>query len=121
MYTNIWAKYLPVIRIVLKRSLTAEQMFSLNASDFQRAGLTRKLGYKFALRFKEGKLDNVIIDLPVASSLATVLMEDKVVSELFAENEFAISMNPKFQLIIRNIPPVPATKKVLEAATEGVS
>ncbi|HVK97829.1 MAG TPA: hypothetical protein VM368_08425 [Flavisolibacter sp.] len=111
MYTNIWAKYLPVIRIVLKRSLSAEQNFSLNASDFVKAGLTRKTGYKFALRFKEGKLDNVIIDIPVASSLATVLLEDQVIKDLFAENEFAISMNPKFQLNIRHIRHIETVKQ----------
>jgi len=42
MYTNIWTKYLPIIRIVMKRSLTAEQTLVLNAPDFERAGMKRK-------------------------------------------------------------------------------
>jgi hypothetical protein len=118
MYTGIWTKYLPIIRIVLKRSLTAEQILSLNASDFLRAGLTRKLGYKFLLKIKEGKIDNVIVDLPIASSLATVLMEDKVVKELFSKKEFHISFNPKYQLIIKNIPLFSELKeKKLESET----
>ncbi len=71
MYTNVLSKYLPVIRIVLKKSLTADQTLALNAQDFMRAGLQRKSGYKFLLKFKNGRLDNVIIDLPLASNLAS--------------------------------------------------
>ena len=44
MYTNVWAKYLPIIRIVMKRSLAAEQILALNAPDFERVGMKRKSG-----------------------------------------------------------------------------
>ena len=33
MYSNVWAKYLPVIRIFLKRSLASEQVLALNVED----------------------------------------------------------------------------------------
>jgi hypothetical protein len=104
MYTNVWAKYLPIIRIVLKRSLVAEQILALNVPDFERAGMTRKSGYKFLIKFKNGKLGNVIVDFPLASSLANTLLEDKAISELIASNEFHISLNPKFELTIKHIP-----------------
>ena len=104
MYTNIWSKYLPIIRIVMKRSLAAEQMLALNAPDFERAGMKRKSGYKFSFGLKEGKLKNIIIDLPLASSLASVLLEDKVINELIQTNEFFISLSPKYELTIRHIP-----------------
>jgi len=104
MYTNVWSKYLPIIRIVMKRSLVAEQVLALNAPDFERAGMKRKSGYKFSFGLKNGKLKNVIIDLPLASSLASVLLEDKAVNELIQKNEFAISLSPNYELRIRNIP-----------------
>lgn len=104
MYINVWSKYLPIIRIVMKRSLVAEQVLALNAPDFERAGMRRKSGYKFSFGLKEGKLKNVIIDLPLASNLATVLLEDKVVNELIQTNEFYISLSPKYELTIRHIP-----------------
>ena len=103
MYTKVWAKYLPVIRIVLKRSLTSEQILSLNAPDFERAGMTRKSGYKFLIKFKEGKMGNVIIDLPLASSLASALLHDEAIKDLLKQNEFHISLNPKFELTIKHI------------------
>ena len=104
MYTNVWSKYLPIIRIVMKRSMTTEQIVALNAPDFERAGMKRKSGYKFSFGLKNGKLKNVIIDLPLASSLASVLLEDKAVNELIQTNEFFFSLNPKYELTIRHIP-----------------
>ena len=114
MYTNIWAKYLPIIRIVMKRSLVAEQILALNTPDFERAGLSRKSGYKFLLKIKEGKLLHVIIDQPIASSLYSVLNNDPVVKELMSENEFQISLNPKFELTIKHIQRVEAPKAEVE-------
>ena len=104
MYTNVWSKYLPIIRIVMKRSLAAEQILVLNVQDFERAGIKRKSGYKFSFGLKEGKLRNVIIDLPLASSLASVLLDDKAVKELISAHEFNITLTPKYELVIRNIP-----------------
>ena len=104
MYANIWSKYLPIIRIVMKRSLAAEQILALNAPDFERAGMKRKSGYKFSFGLKDGKLKNVIIDLSLASSLAAVLLEDKVVRDLIETNEFYISLSAKYELTIRHVP-----------------
>jgi hypothetical protein len=119
MYTTVWAKYLPIIRIVLKRALVAEQILSLNASDFLRAGMTRKSGYKFLLKFRQGKIDNVIIDLPVASSLATALLGDKVIKEILANNEFHINMNAKFELTIKCVQKFEVVKE--EMASEEMA
>ena len=117
MYTNVWARYLPIIRIVLKRSLTAEQLLTLNASDFLNAGLSRKSGYKFLLRFRDGRIDNVIVDLPLASSLASVLKNDEKIREIFADNEFHISLNPKFELSIKHIQHLVRVEELVEAET----
>ncbi len=113
MYTNVWSKYLPIIYIVMKRSIAAEQILALNAGDFERAGMKRKSGYKFSFGLKDGKLKNVIIDFPLASSLASVLLEDKGVNELIQTNEFNITLSPKYELTIRHIP------QPQEAVTDG--
>ena len=103
MVPNIWVKYLPVLRIVLKRSLTADQQFAVSALDFERAGYKRKTGQKFQVELKNGRLTNVLVDTPIASSLASTLLEDAVVKELTNGNEFHISMNTKFLLTIKHI------------------
>jgi hypothetical protein len=102
MYTHIWSKYLPIIKILLKRSATADQTLSLNRIDFERAGSGRKAGYKFNIDFSNGKVSNVISGSALASDLATVLLQDEMAKNLFRENEYKISLNTKFQLAIKN-------------------
>ncbi|HEX2607223.1 MAG TPA: hypothetical protein VHK91_07580 [Flavisolibacter sp.] len=104
MHSNVWAKYLPIIRILLKKAITSEQQLNLNIPDFERVGLTRKTGYKFLIRFKSAKVDNVIIDSPVASSLASSLLEDQSIKAILLQEDFSISMNAKFQMTITHIP-----------------
>lgn len=104
MVTNIWIKYLPVLRIVLKKSLAADQQFALNIPDFERAGYKRKAGQKFQVELKNGRLANVLVNTPIASSLATTLLDDAVVKELTNGKEFHIRMNTKYQLTIKHIP-----------------
>ena len=115
MYTNVWAKYLPVLRIVLKRSLTAEQKFALNASDFVRAGYNRKSGYKFLVKLKDGRLNNVLVDMPVASTLVSTLLSDEAIKETIKEEEFHISMNTKYELTIKHIPQHKVTEETISA------
>ena len=104
MYRNVWSKYLPIIRIVMKRALVAEQILALNAPDFERAGMKRKSGYRFSFNLKGGKLQNVIVQLPLASSLAAVLLEDEAVCELTKNNEFHFSLNTKYEITIKHVP-----------------
>lgn len=103
MYTTLWKKYLPVIRIVLKRSLKEDQTLDLNVPDFERAGLKRKATLSFVLKLKNGKPGNVIIDVPLASSLASVLTTDAATQQILASNEFHFSLNTKCQLSIKHI------------------
>ncbi|MER3463862.1 MAG: hypothetical protein C4329_05030 [Chitinophagaceae bacterium] len=114
MYTNVWIKYLPIIRIVLKKAVNQDQTLALNVPDFERVGLTRKTGYKFAFIFNDGRLSDVIIDHSLASSLAAVMLEDEAIKNIITANNFHISLNPKFELSIKRIQqpePVAASEK----------
>ena len=99
-YETVWQKYLPVIRIVMKRALGGSQLLKLNANDFERIGLTRKSGYKFDFRLFNGKTSEVIIDHPLASSLAQVLLNDSAVAALIAGREFEFSLSSRYELTI---------------------
>ena len=102
MYTQVWTKYLPIIRILLKRSATGDQNLDMNRIDFERAGSGRKAGYKFVIEFRKGRVSNLISSSPLASNLASVLLLDPVVKDLFMKNDFDISLNTRFQLHIKN-------------------
>lgn len=101
MYTQIWNKYLPIIRILLKRATAGNQSLNLNATDFERVGATRKSGYKFHINFVNGRVDNILSASPMARDLADVLLQDSVVKELFGQADYFINMDAKFNLGIR--------------------
>ena len=102
MYNHIWKKYLPIIRILMKKSVSDEQVLDLNRIDFERAGTGRKAGYKFKIDFTDGKVGNVISGSPLAMHLAQVIMEDDSAREILNEHNFEVSLNTKFQLTVKN-------------------
>ncbi len=101
MYIQVWSKYLPIIKILLKRSVNNEQTLDMNRIDFERAGSGRKAGYKFNIEFSNGRVDNVISTSPLATDLATVLLQDPTIKDLFRKNDYSVSLNTKFQLHIK--------------------
>lgn len=105
MYTYIWNKYLPVIRILLKKSATGDQLLSLNREDFERAGTGRKAGYKFTIEFAEGKVSNVISGSDLASHLAAAMLEDTTTKMVLLSGHFQVILNTKFQITVKNITP----------------
>jgi len=107
MYTHIWSKYLPIIKILLKRSATNEQTLTLNRIDFERAGSGRKAGYKFNIDVSKGKITNVISGSQLASDLASVLQQDGILKSLLSDNDYQLVLNTKFQLLIKNVTPHP--------------
>ena len=105
MYTYIWNKYLPVIRILLKKSSGGDQLLSLNRDDFERAGTGRKAGYKFTIEFTEGKVSNVISGSDLASHLASAMLEDAPTKAVLLTGHFQVMLNTKFQITVKNMKP----------------
>lgn len=123
MYNHIWKKYLPIIRILMKKSVSGDQVLDLNRVDFERAGTGRKAGYKFTIEFTDGKVGNVISGSALAMHLAAVILEDDGAKQIINENNYEISLNTKFQLSIKNInteevSKAPAKKKGKDSAQE---
>lgn len=104
MYNHIWKKYLPIIRILMKKSISEEQVLALNKIDFERAGTGRKAGYKFKIELTGGKVGNVISGSTLAMHLAEIILEDQSAKQIMEDNNFEISLNTKFQLLITNVP-----------------
>src|SRR5947199_1501877 len=115
MYTYIWNKYFPVIRILMKRSAYAEQMLDLNRIDFERAGKGRKAVFKFNIEFINGKPASITKDNELAQTLASILMDDEVTKALLLKYNYEFSFNTKFQLYIKNI------EKQQESAQEEIN
>jgi len=102
MYASIWNKYFPVVKILMKKSVNAEQILDFSSIDFERAGKGNKTSYKFNFEFVEGKLNSDLSKNELASSLATELMDDTTTNALLLVNNYVFSFNTKFQLSIKN-------------------
>ncbi|MEO7923771.1 MAG: hypothetical protein ABIR30_08830 [Chitinophagaceae bacterium] len=105
MYTYTWKKYLPVIRILLKRSAAVEQTVNLNRTDFEKTTKLRKPACSFAVDIVKGRLSAGNLSVP-ARDLVAILQEDEVIRGLLRDNHYAVSLNSDFLLSIRNITPV---------------
>src|ERR1044072_5124731 len=102
MYVHVWNKYLPIIKILMKKTAAGSQTLDLNRIDFERAGSGRKAGYKFTIELKKGRVSNIIGGSPLASDLAMVLINDPATKDILANMDVAITLNTKFQLILVN-------------------
>lgn len=121
MYTQIWNKYLPIIKILLKRTVNGDQVLDLNRIDFERAGSGRKAGYKFSIEFTRGRVANIISGSQLASDLAAAMQEDANIKALLIPNEYIVSLNTKFQLLLKNVTPKEAAEPGATGETEETS
>ena len=119
MFSQVWKKYLPVIMILLKRSVNGgDQSLSMNPSDFQRAAGGRKIKYSFTnLQLINGRINNMVKHQPLAREFAEVMQEDETVRKFLQKKHFEFSMNNGFQLVIKNNTP-PAEPAALDGESD---
>ena len=114
MYTKVWEKFLPVIRIFLKRAATAPQTVKLDKIDFDKAGGGKKAGYSYSVEFKKGKVTNRLTSA-IALDMIKVLQTDEKALDTLRSGEFEIELNSKCELRITNV-----TEPAAEEDTEMV-
>jgi|SRR5678815_867496 hypothetical protein len=105
MFIQTWNKYLPVIRILLKRSVNATQTLDMDKSDFQRAAGGKKVKFVFSIMLVNGRSLVAEKASPLAKDLVTVLQQDMVANEFLRRNELEFTMNNNFQLVMTNNTP----------------
>jgi hypothetical protein len=119
MFFHTWVKYIPIIRILLKRSLKEEQKLEMNGIDFIRATGGRKVKFDFTFSLVNGRLENMELPTPLGRSLIDALQDDKVSSQFVKTNHLQFSMNKNFELMIRNITPPPEKEELVESESNG--
>ena len=118
MFLQIWSKYLPVIKILLKRSVNAEQTLDMNSTDFQRASGGKKVKFNFSVQLVKGRGQAGENFPPIAKDLVSVLQQDNTTYRFLQQNEVEIGVNSAFQLYIKNNTPV---GKPVEQASEDTT
>lgn len=111
-FFHTWVKYIPIIRILLKRSLKEEQKLEMNSIDFTRAAGGKKVKFDFSFSLLNGRLENMDPATPLGKSLIAALDDDSVTRQFIRSNHLHLSMNKHFQLMIRNITPAPASEEI---------
>ena len=101
-YLQTWKKYIPVIRLYLKKSVTEDQQFKLNITDFESAGDRGKSGYTFNLQMENGKVTNNISGSAVARDLFELLKADEVIKAFLQDKSVKISVGKSFMLTIKS-------------------
>ncbi len=107
MFVPTWNKYLPVLKILMKRSVSSEQTLAVNASDFQRAAGGRKVKFSFSITVHKGRLQTQDKPPPIAREFVSVLQQDQQVNQLIRQHDIEFSFTNNFQLSIKNITPPP--------------
>jgi hypothetical protein len=100
-YITTWKKYLPVIRLHLKKSFNEEQQFKLNIQDFESAGDRAKSGYTFNIQMENGKVINNISGSAVARDLYESLKSDDAIKAMLQGKSVKISVGKSFILSIK--------------------
>lgn len=101
-FATVWNKYVPAIKILLKKAASAEQLLSMNRSDFERADGIKKSGYRFAVNFSNGRPDALFSGNDIVQAFISVLLEDAVTQLMLSESNYTFSFNSKYQLQIKN-------------------
>ena len=102
MFTQTWNKYLPIIKILMKRSATGPQTLDMNQTDFQRAAGGRKVKFTFTVTLHKGRIQNITSPPPLARELSLILQEDDMTRQLVRQQDYEFSLNSGFQLTIKN-------------------
>jgi hypothetical protein len=100
-YLTTWKRYMPVIRLHLKKSLNEDQQFKLNITDFESAGDRGKSGYTFNITMENGKVINNISGSAVARDLYEAIKTDEAVKALLQDKSVKISVGKSFMLSIK--------------------
>ena len=103
MFAQAWNKYLPVIKILMKRSSSGEQTLAMNKTDFERAAGGRKAKLTFSFTLVNARNQNYTAPPPVAKEFIAILQEDEATRQMLRNEEFTFSMNTSFQLLIRKM------------------
>ncbi len=101
-YIALWNKYLSVIRILLKKSASEEQVLMLNRIDFERIAGIRKSGYKFTVNFINGRPDALFSGNDLVQTFIAVLQTDEFISNCLSQNNYTFVFTTKYQLYIKN-------------------
>ena len=116
-FTAVWNKYMPAIKILLKKAVVTEQVLAMNRSDFERAAGIKKSGYRFVINFTKNRPVNLYSGNDIVQSFIRALLDDAATQARLSENDYTFSFSSKYQLQIKTTG-LPIQALMPEAAEE---
>lgn len=110
-FLALWTKYLPIIRILLKKSVAEDQQLSLGKMELQSIDNRKNVNFSFSLDISKGKVENRIGVAPIGKDLFDVLNRDPIVISFMSDK------NISFQMTRQSI----MTLKTSQAAEKSVA
>lgn len=100
-FEGVWSRYMPAIRILIKKAVAGEQVISINQSDVERAVGIKKSGYRFSISFIKDRPELLHSNNDIAQAFIAVVTQDEMIREYLRNNDYTFSFNSKYQLQIK--------------------
>ena len=97
----LWTKYLPAIRILLKKAVNEEQQFTLNKIELQSVDNRKNVNFSFNLEISNGKVERSLGVSPMGKDLFNVLNGDLLVRAFMLDKKIMIQMTRSSLLTFR--------------------
>lgn len=89
----LWTKYLPAIRILLKKAVNEEQQFTLSKIELQAVDNRKNVNFSFNLEISNGKVENSLGVSPMGKDLFNVLNGDQLIRSFLLDKKIMIQMS----------------------------
>jgi hypothetical protein len=101
-FAGIWSRYLPAIRILVKKAVISDQVIDIDRSDLELVAGIKKSGYRFSIDFIKDKPNLLFSNDDLSKAFIAVVSSDEVIRKYFLDNNYTFSFNTRYQLLIQN-------------------
>ncbi|HWK07974.1 MAG TPA: hypothetical protein VNS58_30305 [Puia sp.] len=103
-FLTLWMKYLPAIRILLKKSLNEDQQISLGKMELATLDNRKNANFSFNLAITKGKVENTIGVAAIGKDLFSVLSNDSIIKSFMDDKNISIQMTRASLLTLKSTP-----------------
>jgi len=101
VYVQLWKKYLPVIKLLLKKTDKGEQKLQLYKHEIEKTGARNKLGYVFNMELLNGKPVTKLEQKAAAHDLLSVMNENEEIVEWLKGRHVTITSSRSCEIIFQ--------------------
>src|SRR5260370_41415437 len=92
-FLTLWMKYLPAIRILLKKSVNEDQQISLGKMELQTLDNRKNANFSFNLALTKGKVENTIRVAAIGNDLFNDLSNDSIIMSFMEHTNIMIQLS----------------------------